>query len=55
MSWGAVGILLARTEGQVVFRTLMDRLPKMRLVDDKPDWDLQKQNSRMLRTLPVLF
>ena len=50
-----VGAVLARTEGQVVFRTLMDRLPKLRLVDDKPDWDLQKQNSRMLRTLPVLF
>jgi cytochrome P450 len=50
-----VGAALARTEGQVVFRTIMDRLPKLRLVDDKPDWDLQKQNSRMLRTLPVLF
>ena len=50
-----VGAVLARTEGQVVFRTIMDRLPKLRLVDDKPDWDLQKQNSRMLRTLPVLF
>jgi pimeloyl-[acyl-carrier protein] synthase len=50
-----VGAALARTEGQVVFRTIMDRLPKIRLVDDKPDWDLQKQNSRMLRTLPVQF
>jgi pimeloyl-[acyl-carrier protein] synthase len=50
-----VGAVLARTEGQVVFRTIMDRLPNLRLVDDKPDWDLQKPNSRMLRTLPVLF
>ena len=50
-----VGAFLARTEGQVVFRTVMDRLPNLRLVDDKPDWDLQKPNSRMLRTLPVLF
>jgi hypothetical protein len=50
-----VGAVLARTEGQVVFRTVMDRLPKIRLLDDKPDWDLQKPNSRMLRTLPVLF
>ena len=49
-----VGALLARTEGQVVFSTLVKRLPNIRLVDDKPDWDVHKPNSRMLRTLHVL-
>ncbi len=50
-----VGAVLARTEGQVVFRTILDRLPKLQLVDNKPDWDVTKPNSRMLRTLPVRF
>ena len=50
-----VGAPLARTEGQIVFSTVMARLPKIRLVEEKPDWDLQKPNSRMLKTLPVLF
>ncbi len=50
-----VGATLARTEGQIVFSTLMKRLPNIRLVDEKPNWDLQKPNSRMLKTLPVQF
>ncbi len=50
-----VGAVLARTEGQIVFRTIMNRLPDVRLVDDKPDWDLRKPNSRMLKTLVVEF
>jgi cytochrome P450 len=50
-----VGAVLARTEGQVVFRTVMDRMPNIRLVNEEPEWDLQKPNSRMLRTLPVVF
>jgi cytochrome P450 len=49
-----VGALLARTEGQVVFSTLLARVPNIRLVDEKPDWDVYKPNSRMLKTLPVL-
>jgi cytochrome P450 len=49
-----VGALLARTEGQVVFSTLLARLPHARLVDEKPDWDIHKPNSRMLKTLPIL-
>ncbi len=49
-----VGALLARTEGHVVFSTLITRLPHARLVDETPDWDIHKANSRMLRTLPVL-
>ena len=50
-----VGAALARTEGQIVFSTLMKRLPNIRLVDEKANWDLQKPNSRMLKTLPVMF
>jgi len=50
-----VGATLARTEGDIVFSTLMKRLPEVRLVDEKPHWDLQKPNSRMMKTLDVAF
>ncbi|MBN9617953.1 MAG: cytochrome P450 [Acidobacteriales bacterium] len=50
-----VGAYLARTEAQVVFKTVLDRLSSIRLVEEKPTWDLTKPNSRMLKTLPVLF
>ncbi len=50
-----VGAPLARTEGNIVFMSILERLPGIRLAEDKPDWDLQKPNSRMLKTLPVLF
>ena len=50
-----VGATLARTEGQIVFSTVIARLPAIRLVDERPNWDLQKPNSRMLKTLHVLL
>ena len=50
-----VGALLARTEGQIVFSTLIARFPKIGLVDERPDWDIFKPNSRMLKTLHVRF
>jgi cytochrome P450 len=50
-----VGATLARAEGVIVFSTLLARLPEIRLVDEKPHWDLQKPNSRMMKTLEVLF
>jgi len=50
-----VGAALARTEGQIVFSTLMARLPGMRLVEEKADWDLRKANMRVLKKLPLLF
>jgi len=50
-----VGATLARTEGWIVFSTLMARLPELRLVDEKPHWDLQKPNSRMMKSLYVDF
>jgi hypothetical protein len=33
----------------------MARTPRVHLVDEKPDWDMHKPNSRMLKTLPVEF
>jgi cytochrome P450 len=50
-----VGAYLARTEAQVVFKTVLNRLPDIRLVNEEPTWDLTKPNSRMLKALPVLF
>ena len=50
-----VGATLARAEGQIVFLTVLERLPGLRLVEDKPNWDIEKANSRMLKSLPVLF
>jgi cytochrome P450 len=56
--WGihfCVGALLARTEANVVFRLLLERMPNLQLMDEKPDWDIHKRNSRMLKTLRVAF
>ncbi len=50
-----VGAALARTEAQVVFRTLIERMPEIQLKDERPDWDIEKPNSRMLHTLAVTF
>jgi pimeloyl-[acyl-carrier protein] synthase len=50
-----IGAPLSRIEGEIVFHTLLDRLPTMRLADPRPSWDLEKANSRVLRSLPVTF
>jgi pimeloyl-[acyl-carrier protein] synthase len=50
-----VGALLARTETQILFQALLDRAPRIELVDEKPDWDLRKPNSRMMHSLHVRF
>lgn len=50
-----VGAALARTEAQIVFRTIMNRLPDIQLKSEKADWDLEKPNSRMLHKLLVTF
>lgn len=50
-----VGATLARAEGSIAVGTLLRRLPNLRLVDARPDWDLEKRNSRVLRRLPVEF
>jgi cytochrome P450 len=50
-----VGAQLARTEAYIAIGTALRRFPNLTLVDDKPDWDLTKRTSRMLRKLPVRF
>jgi cytochrome P450 len=50
-----VGALLARTEASIVLQLILERLPKIQLIDPAPDWDVGKRNSRMLKTLNVAF
>jgi cytochrome P450 len=50
-----IGAPLSRAEGEIVFSTILERLPSIRLVDPEPAWDTSKANSRVLRKLPVTF
>jgi cytochrome P450 len=50
-----VGAILARAEGIIAIGTAIKRLPNLRLVDPKADWDTGKRNSRVLRSLKVRF
>jgi cytochrome P450 len=50
-----IGASLARLEASIAFRALLERMPRLRLARDEPDWSLDKQNSRVLRSLPVIF
>jgi cytochrome P450 len=50
-----IGAPLSRIEGEIVFQTVLDRMPDLRLADPHPSWDLDKANSRVLRSLPVTF
>jgi hypothetical protein len=50
-----VGATLARAEAFIAVGTAIKRLPNLRLADPKPDWDLEKRNSRVLKTLRVQF
>lgn len=50
-----IGAPLARAEGQIVFETLLRRLPDIRLMDPAPAWDVGKANSRLLSALRVTF
>jgi pimeloyl-[acyl-carrier protein] synthase len=50
-----IGAPLARAEGEIVLQSVLERLPRMRLVERVPDWDTAKANSRVLRSLPVTF
>jgi len=48
-----VGAALSRAESTIAVGTALKRFPNLRLVDDKPEWDVSKRNSRVLRSLPV--
>ena len=48
-----VGAALSRAESTIAVGTALKRFPNLRLVNDKPDWDVSKRNSRVLRSLPV--
>jgi len=50
-----LGASLARLEASIAFTSLMERMPRIRLVRQDPDWALDKQNSRLLNSLPVRF
>lgn len=50
-----VGAPLSRVEGQIVFETIIQRFPNIRLVDETPHWNPRKRNSRVLETLHVKF
>jgi cytochrome P450 len=50
-----IGAPLARLEGEIVFHSLLDRFPNMRLVDETPHWNPIKRNSRVLEKLLVRF
>lgn len=50
-----VGAPLSRLEGQIVFQTVIERFPNIRLVDPNPHWNVAKRNSRVLENLNVVF
>ncbi|MGZ8717903.1 MAG: cytochrome P450 [Aeromicrobium sp.] len=50
-----IGAPLARLEAQVVFEAVIERLPRICLVDEHPDWALGKPTVRILKRLPVTF
>ncbi|EPY03749.1 cytochrome p450 [Paenibacillus alvei TS-15] len=50
-----LGAPLARLEGQIAFRTLLRRLPNLRLAVDPEELTYNKDSMRSLASLPVLF
>jgi cytochrome P450 len=50
-----IGAPLSRTEGLLLFNTIMKRMPNIRLVDNEAKWDGTKRNSRVLESLHVEF
>ena len=47
-----IGAPLARLEGRIAFKSLLDRYPHMELAGE-PEWRLDRLNARGLATLPV--
>lgn len=52
--YSCMGQALARLEGQIFFRTLLDRFPRLRPMDATPDWMVFRPLGRELRTQRVL-
>ncbi|HEV2436914.1 MAG TPA: cytochrome P450 [Verrucomicrobiae bacterium] len=50
-----IGAKLARTEALIAIGTVIEQLPHLRLADPKPDWDIEKRNSRVLKSLRVTW
>ncbi len=50
-----IGAILARAEALIAVGTVLRRLPKLQLLQREADWDLEKRQSRVLRTLKVRF
>ena len=50
-----IGAPLARLEAQILFQEVIERLPRIRLVDEQPEWELGKPTVRILKRLPVTF
>lgn len=50
-----IGAPLARLEAQVVLEAIVERMPRIRLLEDTADWVLDKPTVRILRRLPVAF
>jgi cytochrome P450 len=48
-----VGAALSRTEAFIAVGTALKRFPNLCLIDDRPDWDVSKRNSRVLKSLLV--
>jgi cytochrome P450 len=50
-----IGAPLARAEGEVAFMALLDRFPTLQMDDPVLTWDSSKANSRVLKSLMVMF
>jgi hypothetical protein len=50
-----LGAPLSRMEGQIVFESILERFPRLRLREQTPRWDPLKRTSRILRQLHVSF
>jgi cytochrome P450 len=52
--YSCMGQALARLEGQIFFRTLLERFPRLRPRETSPDWMVFRPLGRELRTMRVL-